>query len=325
MIDGSQYDDPNPNTVHPPAFGPDRCDRPGGHASACRRLRCARRAADGDRSRRSADYGRHAGERHALLHPRQRAAQESRRAAARRQRRVGARRRRPARPGALCRAHGLQRHEELPQAGGDRVPAVDGHALRRAHQRQHELRPDGLRAPDSHRQSRGHRSSLLILEDWAHAVSFEPAEIDKERGVILEEWRTGLGAGARILDVQLPVLLKDSRYADRLPIGKAGDHPHLHLRAPEEVLYRLVSPRSHGGDCRRRLRSGGDRDAHQVPLRLDSGCRHRRGRGRSTTYPISRARDTPSRPTPRLRGRRSASPPRWPRAIRRRSAPTASR
>src|SRR6478672_2316901 len=62
--------------------------------------------------------------------------------------------------------------------------------------------------------------SLLILEDWAHAVSFEPAEIDKERGVVLEEWRTGLGAGARLLDVELPVLLKDSRYAERLPIGK---------------------------------------------------------------------------------------------------------
>src|SRR5215510_7156340 len=62
--------------------------------------------------------------------------------------------------------------------------------------------------------------SLLILEDWAHAVTFDPDEIDKERGVILEEWRTGLGAGARMLDVQLPVLLKDSRYAERLPIGK---------------------------------------------------------------------------------------------------------
>lgn len=62
--------------------------------------------------------------------------------------------------------------------------------------------------------------SFLILEDWAHAVSFEPDEIDKERGVILEEWRTGLGAGARMLDVQLPVLLQDSRYAARLPIGK---------------------------------------------------------------------------------------------------------
>jgi zinc protease len=62
--------------------------------------------------------------------------------------------------------------------------------------------------------------SFLILEDWAAAVSFEPEEIEKERGVILEEWRVGLGAGARMLDAQLPVLLKDSRYADRVPIGK---------------------------------------------------------------------------------------------------------
>ena len=62
--------------------------------------------------------------------------------------------------------------------------------------------------------------SLLIMEDWAHAVSFDPQEIEKERGVILEEWRTGLGPGARMLDAQLPVLLKDSRYADRVPIGK---------------------------------------------------------------------------------------------------------
>ena len=62
--------------------------------------------------------------------------------------------------------------------------------------------------------------SMLILEDWAHAVTFDPEEIEKERGVILEEWRVGLGAGARMLDAQLPVLLKDSRYAERMPIGK---------------------------------------------------------------------------------------------------------
>jgi zinc protease len=62
--------------------------------------------------------------------------------------------------------------------------------------------------------------ALLIMEDWARNVSFEPAEIDKERGVILEEWRLGLGAGARMQDAQFPVLLKGSRYADRLPIGK---------------------------------------------------------------------------------------------------------
>ncbi len=62
--------------------------------------------------------------------------------------------------------------------------------------------------------------AFLILEDWAHNVSFDPAEIAKERGVVMEEWRLGLGAGRRIQDKQLPVLLKDSRYAVRLPIGK---------------------------------------------------------------------------------------------------------
>ena len=62
--------------------------------------------------------------------------------------------------------------------------------------------------------------SLLVLEDWAHNVSFDPAEIDKERGVIMEEWRLRRGAGARMQDQQFPVLLKGSRYADRLPIGK---------------------------------------------------------------------------------------------------------
>ena len=62
--------------------------------------------------------------------------------------------------------------------------------------------------------------SLTILEDFAHRVSFDGDEIEKERGVILEEWRLGLGAGERIRDAQMPVLLKGSRYAERSPIGK---------------------------------------------------------------------------------------------------------
>lgn len=63
------------------------------------------------------------------------------------------------------------------------------------------------------------QTAFLILEDWAHNLSFEPAEIDKERGVIIEEWRLGRGAYARMMDRQFPILLKDSRYAERLPIG----------------------------------------------------------------------------------------------------------
>jgi zinc protease len=61
--------------------------------------------------------------------------------------------------------------------------------------------------------------ALLILDEWAQGVAFDPEEIDRERGVVIEEWRGRRGAGARVLDQQLPVLLAGSRYAERLPIG----------------------------------------------------------------------------------------------------------
>jgi zinc protease len=61
--------------------------------------------------------------------------------------------------------------------------------------------------------------SLTILEDWAHQVTFDPVEVAKERPVILEEWRARRGAGARVNDEVFPLLVKGSRYADRLPIG----------------------------------------------------------------------------------------------------------
>ena len=62
--------------------------------------------------------------------------------------------------------------------------------------------------------------ALLIMEDWARNVSFEPAAVEKERGVVLEEWRLGLGAEARLRDAQMPILLKGARFADRSPIGR---------------------------------------------------------------------------------------------------------
>ena len=60
---------------------------------------------------------------------------------------------------------------------------------------------------------------IEILAEWAHAVSFDSAEVERERGVVIEEWRLGRGAEARMRDQQLPIVLKGSRYADRLPIG----------------------------------------------------------------------------------------------------------
>lgn len=64
------------------------------------------------------------------------------------------------------------------------------------------------------------KTAFQILEDWSHLLSFADDEIDKERGVIVEEWRLGRGADQRMRDRQFPVILKDSRYAERLPIGK---------------------------------------------------------------------------------------------------------
>jgi len=62
-------------------------------------------------------------------------------------------------------------------------------------------------------------TAFQILEDWAHLVTFDSEEVEKERGVVIEEWRLGRGSEARMLDRQLPVIFRGSRYADRLPIG----------------------------------------------------------------------------------------------------------
>jgi zinc protease len=59
-----------------------------------------------------------------------------------------------------------------------------------------------------------------ILEDWAFNCLLTPEEIEKERGVVLEELRLGLGADKRMMDRYLPKLMYGSQYAERLPIGK---------------------------------------------------------------------------------------------------------
>lgn len=59
-----------------------------------------------------------------------------------------------------------------------------------------------------------------ILEDWAHSALLTDADIDSERGVVLEESRIGKGAEQRMLDKYLPRFVAGSKYAERLPIGK---------------------------------------------------------------------------------------------------------
>ncbi len=80
-----------------------------------------------------------------------------------------------------------------------------------------------------------------VVEDWAHQVSLDNKEIDKERGVIVEEWRLGLGADDRMMQKYLPVLFKGSKYAERLPIGKVEivkSFPYDTLRTFYKTWYR---------------------------------------------------------------------------------------
>jgi zinc protease len=84
-------------------------------------------------------------------------------------------------------------------------------------------------------------TAFRILEDWAHLVTLDGEEIDKERGVVMEEWRLGRGANARIMDQQIPVLFQGSRYARRLPMGKVEvleTFPHEALRRFYQEWYR---------------------------------------------------------------------------------------
>jgi zinc protease len=63
-------------------------------------------------------------------------------------------------------------------------------------------------------------TALDIVQDWASgATTFDPAEIKKERGVVVEEWRTGRDASTRVQYRQFPVMLQGSKYALRVPIG----------------------------------------------------------------------------------------------------------
>ncbi|MFC0169870.1 M16 family metallopeptidase [Pseudoduganella danionis] len=64
------------------------------------------------------------------------------------------------------------------------------------------------------------QQGFQVLEDWAHGLSLNDADIDSERGIVLEELRMGKGVDDRVNKVLLPKLFNGSLYAQRLPIGQ---------------------------------------------------------------------------------------------------------
>ncbi len=86
-------------------------------------------------------------------------------------------------------------------------------------------------------------SCLLVLHDWSHYILLEDAEIDKERGVIHEEWRTRRAGMAmqRLQEDALPVIYKGTKYEDCLPIGSmdvVDNFPYQDLRDYYQKWYR---------------------------------------------------------------------------------------
>lgn len=71
-----------------------------------------------------------------------------------------------------------------------------------------------------------------ILEDWAFNANLETKDIDDERGVVIEEYRTRLGSDERMMKNYLPKMLHNSLYAKRLPIGTKEN---LETFKPEEI------------------------------------------------------------------------------------------
>ena len=84
-------------------------------------------------------------------------------------------------------------------------------------------------------------SCLWILHDWADGLTLDGEEIDKERGVIHEEWRGRNTAMMRMQERMLADIFPGSRYGKRLPIGTmevVDNFPHQALRDYYEKWYR---------------------------------------------------------------------------------------
>lgn len=84
-------------------------------------------------------------------------------------------------------------------------------------------------------------SCLLILHDWADGLLLDPKEIDKERGVIHQEWRRSMVGQMRILENILPIMYPNNKYGYRLPIGTmevVDNFPPQALRDYYEAWYR---------------------------------------------------------------------------------------
>ncbi|MCF7948887.1 MAG: insulinase family protein [Spirochaetia bacterium] len=80
--------------------------------------------------------------------------------------------------------------------------------------------PTGAAEQEKNQEQTTVAKGVDILKEWAFRIAFAPEQVEDEKGVVIEEWRGARGAAARMREEYLPVLFRNSRYAERLPIGK---------------------------------------------------------------------------------------------------------
>ncbi len=105
-------------------------------------------------------------------------------------------------------------------------------------------------------------SCLLVLHDWSSFIALKDEQIDEERLVIKEEWRTRSGAQYRIWDKQLPVIFKGSKYADRMPIGKMEVVENFPYQTLKDYYHKWYRPDLQG------IIIVGDIDVDQVEAKI---------------------------------------------------------
>lgn len=87
-------------------------------------------------------------------------------------------------------------------------------------------------------------STLLILHDWSHYLDLDDKEIDKERGVIHEEWRTRRAgmASQRLIEQALPIIYKGTKYEDCMPIGTMEIVDHFPYKVLRDYYHKWYRP-----------------------------------------------------------------------------------
>lgn len=89
-------------------------------------------------------------------------------------------------------------------------------------------------------------SCLLVLHDWACALTLDPKEIDSERKVIHEEWRQAMVGEMRVIEKLLPTIYPDNRYGERLPIGTMGVVDNFPYQALIDYYHTWYRPDQQG-------------------------------------------------------------------------------